>query len=135
MKTHILLIVLALQLSCTKDSRDDDKQLLTLSSYTCEFPESFEYRKPDYGIYYDRNHPVEIQIFSVDRPLLPDQIDNVKVRLLKSGEINGIHYKSREYTSGRTPPMTYHSATIDGIPVGLSGDWETFETFLDSCKK
>lgn len=135
MKTPILLIALALLVSCTDDFRDNEKRLISLSSYTCEFPGSFEYRKPDYGIYYDRNHPVEIQIFSIDRPLLPDEIDNVKVKILKSGEMNGIHYKSSEYTSGRTPPMTYHSATIDGIPVSLSGDWETFETFLNSCRK
>lgn len=139
MKTPILFIAFAILISCAKDSRDDDKRLISLSSYTCEFPENFENMKPDNGIYHDINHPVEIQTFRIDSPLLPDEIDdeilNEKVKLLKSGEINGFPYKTREYVASRIGPMIYHSATIDGIPIGLSGDWETFEIFLKSCRK
>lgn len=129
-----LLLFIPLLISCERNSDSSNSFTIAIGSYSCSFPKGFEHTKPEHGIFYDRNNPDGIRFFQLDRGEYPDDLPGVEVRKIREGEIEGITYKSSEYTLPERDPMIYHIADMDGVPVSMTGDWQSFKQFLEGCK-
>lgn len=134
-KPLLLALQLFLLTSCQQDVDSNDALLLEISSYSCAFPDGYEYVKPEHGVFYNRSSSAGIQTLDINPGDYPDQVPDGKVKRLGSGEISGIQYTSKEYILGEFDPMVYHIADFDGTFVSMTGDFESFIKFLEGCKK